>query len=695
MLYFRRGSRNDTADPVECHRIIDWFENAGRSAGSPEADSELPWDEFCSSVSRFDPSRRYVLVTTPLGDAQASLLAALGLYPWTAVFDLDPGSDQTGLLKAVMPTLESRRSLHRVTRGQDPVSDPSRGTVWFFARGLNGRPDSLVRGDYKKWRGSYRKEIHGQLERISSEVSPAPITCLVLAYGPEYAEYLRYIFQTAGDIFQESANYTIVTDVRDVMKEMAQNLGARLFTIPIAQLGHGLARLAPSRDAAGDREVELPSSSGVPITPLAIKLRWLEEEMYLVGMNTSELPPEGREIGKDFLRGASITWCDLAHHIDVERTKTGILKRIIDSELKRRPAVRINLYHAAGAGGTTLAHRMLWDFRHSYPCAILLHTTSPFETADRLEYLASQTGQCILLLVDGARVSERQFDELYNHVSSRQLPVKFLQTVRRQEAQEDRKRTVYLDSELDPTELNRFVVAFSRQVPPRQKDLEELALSPDRRKHTAFYFGLQAFGQDFLGLEPYVRERLSPLSEVQREILGFTALAHHYAQRTIPQQAFATSLGVAKSRSVRLDDGVLPPATLELLVEVDEDGGAWRPSHELIALELLVQLLAPGGGDRRFGGRGCPAGRSGSPSSAAATTRSPAGSCSRSPDESSFIVTTATTSAPSVPPRRNSPSSSAISPRRKGNSSASGSSLISTLRRPTFWPTSAGSTTSS
>ena len=408
------------------------------------------------------------------------------------------------------------------------------------------------------------------------------------------------LLQRAEEIFQESADYTIVTDVRDVMEDLAQDLGARLFTIPIAQLGHGLARLAPSRDITGDREVELPSSSGIPITPAASQLRWLEEEMDLVGINASELPPEGREIGKDFLRGAPIAWCDLAHHIDVERTKTGILRRILDTEIKRRHADRINLYHAAGAGGTTLAYRMLWDFRRSYPCAILLHTTSSSETAERLEFLASQTGQCILLLVDGARVAERKVDELFTHVSSRQLPVKFLQTLRRHEAQEERKRTVYLASELDSAELNRFVVAFSRQVPSKQSELEELSLSPDRRKHTAFYFGLQAFGQDFLGLEPYVRERLSSLSEVQREIVGFTALAHHYAQRTIPQQAFAARLGMPKSRSARLEEGILPPATLELLVEVDENGGSWRPSHELIALEILVQLLAPGGGDSRL-----------------------------------------------------------------------------------------------
>ena len=61
-LYFRRGSKNDAADPIECHRIITWFENAGRSAGPPEAEADLPWDEFCT------PSRS----STPLAGSSSS-----------------------------------------------------------------------------------------------------------------------------------------------------------------------------------------------------------------------------------------------------------------------------------------------------------------------------------------------------------------------------------------------------------------------------------------------------------------------------------------------------------------------------------------------------------------------------------------------------------------------------------------------
>ncbi|MGO9467710.1 MAG: RNA-binding domain-containing protein [Isosphaeraceae bacterium] len=597
-LYFGRGSKNDVAEPAECHKIIAWFEQAGRAAGPVDSEEGPPWDAFRRAVSAFDSSRRFVLFSTPMGDYEPTVLGPLGRLPWTAVFDFDSNSDQGGLLRAVKPTLEARRSLHYVTLGQAPVSDPARGTMWFFALGLAGRPESLVLGDCRKWRRVYRKEIQDQLERVFREVSPAPMTCVVLAYGSEFVDHLKFTLERAQEIFGEAADFTLVTDVRDVVEELARDLGASLFSIPMTHLSHGLANLALNDESNDGHGVDLPSSSGIPITPEASRLRWLQAEVDLVGINASEVPPQGREVGKDFLRGAPIAWCDLANHIDVERTKADKLKRILDEALRRRQAVRVNLYHAPGAGGTTLAHRLLWNYRRSYPCAILRQCNSPPETVARLEFLASETGQCVLLLVDGARVAERQVDDLYTLVRSRQFPMVFLQSLRRDQPQEERQRSIYLEAELDVAERNRFAVALSRQVPAKQKELEELSLSTDPRKHTAFYFGLQTFGSDFLGLEPYVRERLSALSDVQREIIVFMSLAHHYAQRTIPQQAFAPRLGLPQSRPIKLDR-ILPSEALDLLVKVDEDRGGWRPAHELVASEILIQLLIPGGGDRR------------------------------------------------------------------------------------------------
>ena len=308
------------------------------------------------------------------------------------------------------------------------------------------------------------------------------------------------------------------------------------------------------------------------------------------------MPPKDRDVGRDFLRGAEISWYELGLHCDVDREKTDKLKIRVENELHKKRTVTVNLYHAPGAGGTTVARRVLWDLHIKFPSAILLRS-NPVETVERLSWLSSVTGLAVLLLIDGAQIAERQVDELYQHLSSRQVPAVLLQSLRRFKSQQEQERTFYLPAKLSSLETRRFADIFSREMPQKRDELEKLRRSTDQRLQTPFYFGLQTFGKDFLGLESYVNIRLVHLTPVQKRILGFLALAHHYAQRPISAQAFAELLGVPRTRHVKLAQ-VLPEETLDLVVEVHE--GVWRTVHDLIAQEILEQLLWPTGTDRRL-----------------------------------------------------------------------------------------------
>jgi hypothetical protein len=279
----------------------------------------------------------------------------------------------------------------------------------------------------------------------------------------------------------------------------------------------------------------------------------------------------------------------------VDRDKTPKLKKLLEYELAHRRAVRINLYHAPGAGGTTMAYRILWDFHTRYPCAVLVDC-HPEETAERLFRLCSWTGLPALVLVDGARIAEREVDGLFDQMRGRQLPVVLLQTLRRFKPQEERERAHYLSAELTPPEVNRFIHAFSTYAPAKRKDLEELSRAPDARMRSAFYFGLRTFGRDFLGIGSYVGVRLAGLSADQVRVLGYLAIAHHYAQRSLPAQAFVPLVGIPASRTVQLRSA-FPEETLDLLTE--ERAGQWRTAHDLLAQELLEQLLWPSAGEDR------------------------------------------------------------------------------------------------
>src|SRR5262249_37690879 len=160
--------------------------------------------------------------------------------------------------------------------------------------------------------------------------------------------------------------------------------------------------------------------------------------------------------------------------------KTNQVQREVEAALQRKPATRINLYHDPGAGGTTVARRILWNLHREYPCA-LVHRYTASETAERIFHLASLTGLSILLLIDGAEITDRQVDELLNYLRSRLVPVALLQTLRRFKPPSEGKRAIHLSSKLSPFEAHRFVEAFSRQVPAKRSKLEALARAQHER----------------------------------------------------------------------------------------------------------------------------------------------------------------------------------------------------------------------
>ncbi|MDE2823136.1 MAG: hypothetical protein OXK79_06485, partial [Chloroflexota bacterium] len=120
-----------------------------------------------------------------------------------------------------------------------------------------------------------------------------------------------------------------------------------------------------------------------------------------------------------------------------------------------------------------------------------------------------------------------------------------------------------------------------------------LARQRNSEQRSAFFFGLTAFGRRFRGLTRYVGNRTEGLTEDQRRILTYVAVAQYYGQQSIPAQAFASILGVPRSRKLNLGAAFADGAekALELLIESGQR--EWRTAHHLIALEVMRLILSP------------------------------------------------------------------------------------------------------
>src|SRR5258708_14572157 len=267
-------------------------------------------------------------------------------------------------------------------------------------------------GSWLDWKKRYGSELQEQIKRLAAATTLLPITFIALWYDVMLVSYLNSILNDIVSIVSYRAELVVVTDSPDHLQVLTDEVEAKLVDIPFHHLCSGLHSIIASKESPSENRCELPSSSKAPIVLDAKIHQHLSEEVELVYLSNGQIPPFQEYRRRDFLRGGEdeISWYGLYNHYDVERELTGKLKEDLDELLERRRTVRQNFYHDAGAGGTTLGRRILWDYHRKYPCAILRRYV-PGTTAERLYTLASLTGQPILLFIDGSQIAERQVDD--------------------------------------------------------------------------------------------------------------------------------------------------------------------------------------------------------------------------------------------------------------------------------------------
>ncbi len=158
----------------------------------------------------------------------------------------------------------------------------------------------------------------------------------------------------------------------------------------------------------------------------ADRVAYFEEDLELVHLTKGLQPLGGIEPYKNFLRGGQISWFELGLQADVERELTRDLLHVVQDDLEHRRCSRVNLYHEAGAGGSTVARRVLWTLCRHYP-SIVLNRCIPRETAERVASLYQITGQPILILREGGDVPDTEAEHFANLLAGKQLPSVMLQ----------------------------------------------------------------------------------------------------------------------------------------------------------------------------------------------------------------------------------------------------------------------------
>ena len=585
-VYYRRGTQNARALSTDLRRIHNWFEG---NKSSPE-EQGATWRQLLEAVRDFDPATTYILAADRILPTDGAPIAALGMQPWRAVIDFDPESDISGFLHYIEGTLRGHRVIHRTTRGDYHVR-PKPGTHWFFAQGLSGRQDTLVTGSHGAWLKAYKQELGKQLERVARVISPSPVVALVLWSDTDLRKHLRTLIEELHGAFGDAIDVVVVSSDEPSFSALSEEAGATFVGMNLRSLCGGLAVHYADRQNTTGKRCVLPTSSGAQIEVKSEDWLWLSEDLELIHRSIEIAGGDG-DGPKEYRMGADISWRNLHLRHDCDRDITLEVRTQVEADLRRRQTVRINLYHEPGGGGTTVGRRLAWDLRNIYPVGIL-NKCAPRETAGRIGKISALTESSVLIIVDGGQHSERDIDDLYELLKANQTPAVLIQILRRFSRQRVGRRQFWLDATLTDQEADRFSEAYATAVSAKKKELALLAKQRNNQHRNAFFFGLTAYGQDYRGLRQYVADRTAELTDAQRHILVYIAMAHYYGQQSIPAQAFASFLKLPRSKTLDLTAAFTGPATVALGLLIQNQQAELRTTHHLVAQKIMQQLLAP------------------------------------------------------------------------------------------------------
>ena len=383
--------------------------------------SKPDWEEWVKVQAKlgYFGNNHYILIVDRFKEVDSEDLKALANVPWKLVFDLDPNSDIDGFLSKLNPSETKGGVIVTFTPSKlrdahvDSVVDTQR-MQWLFANGRNSKAQSQIGNQYEsedrpkvdilEWKSTYKMVVQDFIRACCQKLkSMKPVLCIVLGITRNISikiakEILEEIYCRFSPKF--STNYLSFVhkpDIRKFPNGEYSSLSPSFF-------------LTGLRKLLGISEVtyQLPSSQkNLPIDLTQMQYNFLSEYLEVLYSGCEEIPNEETnnkqafitEHLKKFICGKAISFASLHYRHDAARNLTKEVHVRVAEMLHYITKPRIvQITHAPGSGGTTIARRVLWDLHDAHPCAIvkLDHAPEAFAQNSKGEEYLNRLCDCIL-----------------------------------------------------------------------------------------------------------------------------------------------------------------------------------------------------------------------------------------------------------------------------------------------------------
>ena len=613
-----------------------------------DSTSEFDVEKFLGHVKNFDNAgNSFILITSPFDLPEKERdLYGLVIPKWTLTIDLDQEPKQPGHLYEIFQRLNDRYQSERdrfLKTPQDSKLDlnPDHAVCWLAARGYREDVKSLSGDSHAKWIKTHKSRVRELLnDDLKTNVKPNRLKVVVLWDEGHKAlvESLRTILEDV--ISLNGDDSTVVTFVCASPK--ARLVISNKIVEPLQEdnwdtISEERVHVAPPYVLARFLSLKLPSpyrpedayqvphkrrfpSGGFQIIPQILPQRLrqnIKGYIEVMFMRKGKYPDEKTLNNErmNFFSGSAITSDGLQGNIAIQRTVMDDFRKkfnVLSSDKKSHVSL-IFVKVDRGAGSTTMCLQFLYEQHRDYPCAQLIEIKNGLET--HIEEMNKKTRLPLVLFVDENIAHLQDFLEFKKKVERRNVNVIFILIEPREvisDAESTRKsqlrsrtksardtslygpspyKVIKLIRKLDENEMEVLVKTLSVLAKGKKKELLTFKEKARRNDRTGTFanFSLLAFGNNFKGLDKYVKFRLTRAEEIQKNILAFLSLTHVFTDYSLPANSLVHFLN---KRDVILEEELKDNYLQELLSPRNPDSDSRRISFHEVAREILKQLSA-------------------------------------------------------------------------------------------------------
>lgn len=311
--------------------------------------------------------------------------------------------------------------------------------------------------------------------------------------------------------------------------------------------------------------------------------------------------------GRAFYRGSEPSWRDISEHRDIDRTDyVNVWKQDITERLQgigTSTVIASHLFHRAGAGGSTLARRILWDFHAIYPCLFMKKLGTG--TSERLKLVYGKTKLPLLIVVEitAGQITQTDISKLRLELLNKGVRAMFICVSRIHNLEAKRHPTNYYlastpDMIMGADECERMCEIYQSMTLEDhcKENLRWLTYDNGeewKNLRQPFFYGLFTFDKEYTSIRDFVIKGLQGLDKNMIDLITMLAFMTKYAQIGLNKNDIDKLFQIDVKTYSETD-----PVEINPLI-VRKSAG-YRICHPIIAEQILLEIWKTNNTDKLY-----------------------------------------------------------------------------------------------